>query len=532
MSAVVVTVPVISRHPFSEMRRVELEPRHLKRYPHFDSPLEMSEALELVNDPKAVEQHAFYPFIVVRKGYQPFRNPRSGKGRSKPRPKLKERLLRSAARRDAAIYAAYRALLAPLYDQHLEEAGIGDSVIAYRSIRRSDDDRRGKSNIHHANEVFRDVASRGNCVAVALDITSFFESIDHSKLKRLWSQVLGTDSLPGDHYKVFKNITRYSQVEHEELYLALGLTRTVVRKGKSFEIPLRRNGRKDKKRSLVGRERAGSVTVSQKKSVPLQLCTPDVFRKTVCGEALGATSLISTNQFEYGIPQGSPISDLLANISLFEFDKEMYALAARLGGIYRRYSDDMLFVIDGGLPEGESVRETVIASIKAHGSELKIKPSKTSVVAFVNEGTRQRATCSAADERQVDGLEYLGFRYDGSRVFFRQGTVSRLQRRINQRVRREAIVCARRYPQLSFTELEKRFRVSEVLTAVDRVPRKDRFGEQRKDTFYGYARRATQIFGDSWGRGLLEQAPCRRWVAEAKSQYFSTPANAECQCSP
>lgn len=178
-------------------------------------------------------------------------------------------------------------------------------------------------------------------------------------------------------------------------------------------------------------------------------------------------------------------------------------------------------------PEGESVRETVIASIKAHGSELKIKPSKTSVVAFVNEGTRQRATCSAADERQVDGLEYLGFRYDGSRVFFRQGTVSRLQRRINQRVRREAIVCARRYPQLSFTELEKRFRVSEVLTAVDRVPRKDRFGEQRKDTFYGYARRATQIFGDSWGRGLLEQAPCRRWVAEAKSQYFSTPANAE-----
>jgi len=522
----VVTVSVISRRPFIETGRVELEPRHLKRYPHFDSLLEISDALDLVNDPKAVQQHAFYPFIVVRKKHQPFRKPKDGKGvGSKPEPK--ERLLRSAARRDAAIYAAYRARLAPLYNQHLEKAGIGDSVIAYRSIPRSDDDRRGKSNIHHANEVFREVARRGDCVTVALDISSFFESIDHGRLKHLWAQILGTDSLPKDHNKVFKNITRYSQVEHEALYRALGLTRTIVRKGKSIEIPLRRSGKRYKKRSPAGSGQAGhAVTESQETVVPRQLCTPGVFREKVCGEAPGATSLLWTNRSGYGIPQGSPISDLLANISLFNFDQEMCALAAMHGGIYRRYSDDMLFVIDGGLPEGESVRDKVIARIQAHGPELRIKPSKTNVVAFTIEGARQRATCSDADERQVDGLEYLGFRYDGSRVFFRQSTISRLRRRIWQRVKREAIACARRYPQLSFAELEERFRTDEVLTAVGRVPRKDRFGEQRKDTFHGYARRATQIFGSPWGDSLLGQVPCHHWVVEARRRYFSTPENA------
>jgi len=350
----VVTVSVIGRHPFKG-GRVELEPRHLKRYPHFDSPLEMNEALELVNDPIAVEQHAFYPFIVVHKGHQPFRTPRGSKGLGKP--KRKERLLRSAARRDAAIYAAYRALLSPLYDRHLEEAGIGDSVIAYRSIPRSDGDARGKSNIHHADEVFRNVACRGNCVAVALDISSFFESIDHTRLKRLWSRVLSKDSLPADHYKVFRNITRYSQVEHEELYRALGLTRTIERKGKSYEIPLPRNGRKKSKHSSTESNQTGLMTADQEASVRPQLCTPDVFRKLVCGEAPGATSLIWTNKSGHGIPQGSPISDLLANISLFEFDKEMRTLAASRGGIYRRYSDDMLFVIDGSIPEGKSVRD-------------------------------------------------------------------------------------------------------------------------------------------------------------------------------
>jgi len=160
-----------------------------------------------------------------------------------------------------------------------------------------------------------------------------------------------------------------------------------------------------------------------------------------------------------------------------------------------------------------------------HGSKLKIKPSKTSVIAFRSEGARQRATCSDTDERQMDGLEYLGFRYDGSRVFFRQATISRLQRRIQQHVKREAISCARRYPGIPFSKLEERFRISEVLTEVDRVPRKERFGEKRKDTFYGYARRATRTFGSPWGDGLLGQVPCRRWVVEARRRYFLSPEN-------
>ena len=49
------------------------------------------------------------------------------------------------------------------------------------------------------------------------------------------------------------------------------------------------------------------------------------------------------NKFDgkrYGIPQGSPMSAILSNIYMLDFDKYCCELANNFGGIYRRYCDD------------------------------------------------------------------------------------------------------------------------------------------------------------------------------------------------
>jgi len=214
---------------------ITLELRHLKRYPHFDSDLALDEANELVNCPDAVVAHPFYPFIARDKVTTRYRAPGANQG--SPREK-KTRPLRRAARRDAAIFAAYRIMLAEKYEERLHEHDMHECVTAYRSIPVSND-ARGKSNIHHALEAFERLKQNDESVAVVLDIASFFDNIDHARLKTAWKRVLGEPSLPRDHFKVFKAITNYSWVDETKLLCRLGLTRTLTTPKGTFTVPRR-----------------------------------------------------------------------------------------------------------------------------------------------------------------------------------------------------------------------------------------------------------------------------------------------------
>jgi CRISPR-associated protein Cas1 len=76
-----------------------------------------------------------------------------------------------------------------------------------------------------------------------------------------------------------------------------------------------------------------------------------------------------------GLPQGSPISPLLANLFLDEFDEEL------LGRDYRlvRYADDFI-VLCRDLSEAERARDDARAALEALG--LRLHPDKTSVTSF------------------------------------------------------------------------------------------------------------------------------------------------------
>jgi hypothetical protein len=442
----------------------QLTSKDLKRYPHFDSQLSIQDATSLATNPESVAAHKFYPFMLYTNRWTRF----AKKGE---RGDVKKRPIRYASRGDAYIFAYYRYLLTQKYEAALSKNSLDESILAYRRILNADGT--GKCNIHFAREAFEKIRDLGNCCVVALDISSFFESLDHDLLKSVWCGLLNVQKLPEDHYKIFRTITRYAVVEKQAVYERLGYY-----------------GAKPKPKS-------GATTngyLVPYKRMPKQLCTGKDFRRKIAGGD-GSKSLISVNLKTYGIPQGSPISDLLANMYLLDFDRAVRKILVDLGGFYLRYSDDILLIAPGGEKEGKALADEIRGMITKFGSRLVIKEKKSSVFVFTNKGKAQDFKVVQGTQGK-NGVEYLGFRFDGRRIFIRDSTMSNLYRKVARSSRYAANSLLKRYPGRDYAFLESRFNYEKLVQNFGRV--KD-FGEVSDDyrnwTFWTYARRAAKIFG-------------------------------------
>jgi hypothetical protein len=442
----------------------QLTSKDLKRYPHFDSQLSIQDAIALATNPKAVIAHKFYPFILYTNRWTRF----AKKGEFGD---VKKRPIRYASRGDAYIFAYYRHLLTERYEAALAENSLEESVIAYRRILNPDGT--GKCNIHFAYEAFEKIRELGNCCVVALDISSFFESLDHNLLKSAWCDLLSVAKLPKDHYTIFKTITRYAFVEKQATYERLGYYGA-------------------KPQLTSGRITNGYLVPYNK--MPKQLCTGQEFRHKIAGGD-GSKNLISVNLKTYGIPQGSAISDLLANMYLLNFDRAVHKILADLGGSYFRYSDDIILIAPGGEKEGIALADEIRGMIRKFGPKLFIKEKKSSVFVFAKKGNRQDFKVVRGTQGK-NGIEYLGFRFDGRKIFIRDSTLSNLYRKVARSSRYAAISLVKRYPGRDHAFLESRFDYENLIQNFGRV--KD-FGELSDDyrnwTFWTYARRAAKIFG-------------------------------------
>jgi hypothetical protein len=442
----------------------QLTSKELKRYPHFDPQLSVQDAISLATNPKAVVTHKFYPFLLYTNRWTRFAK-RGEDGDVKKRP------IRYASRGDAYIFAYYRYLITQEYEAALSKNCLDNSVIAYRRIR--DTDGTGKCNIHFAREAFEKIKNLGDCCVVALDISSFFESLDHELLKAVWSDLLNAKKLPEDHYRIFRAVTRYAVVEKEAVYKRLGYY-----------------GLKTKSKS--GRVTEGYLVPYHK--MPKQLCTGRNFRRKIAGGD-GSKSLISVNLKTYGIPQGSPISDLLANMYLLNFDCAVRKILDDMGGFYLRYSDDILLIAPGGEKEGKILASEIRAMIGKYGAKLVIKEKKSSVFVFAKKGSAQVFKLVQGTQGK-NGIEYLGFRFDGKKIFIRDSTLSNLYRKVAGSSRYAAISLVKRYPGRSPAFLESHFDYEKLIQNFGRVKE---FGELSDDyrnwTFWTYARRAAKLFG-------------------------------------
>lgn len=444
--------------------KYELRDKDCKAYPHFDGRISKTKLQAIVDCPDAVATNKFYPFLVNEKARNSFKQRTTAAASKPPRP------IRYAARRDAAIFAAYRARLYKLYEQELEHLGITHCPIAYRKLQGPSGG--GKCNIDFAKDAFDNISSFDKCTVYALDITSYFEKINHAQLKKQWCRLLKMERLPQDHFAVYKAITSYSFVSKNEAYTALGYFEKIKTKSGFYY------------KSTLG-----------KRSMPTQLCTPQQFRAKIAGEHPAFQNIIQKNKENIGIPQGSPISDILANLNLIDFDTEMHAYVNDKQGHYYRYSDDILIILPDHAHDHKLVINDIQELLCKAGDKLEVKDTKTNVVKYTHIGLNHHKTETVMGPSTVSGIEYLGFRFDGKNVYLRSSTLSSLHRKISRSCKLFSRNLISRYPGKRLDWIEKNIDYRKVYERFGKVEQFDYCEDFKSWTFWTYAKRAAKTFG-------------------------------------
>jgi hypothetical protein len=175
----------------------------LKGYPHIGLPIERrhaDEIAEYVQDVEKIKSHAFKPFIYKEIKSRKYRRALDDEGNRLDKRNFggtKSREIYYSSHFDAQVYSYYAHKLSGLYEKRLAIDGISDCVTAYRSIPTVDNPEINKCSIHFAKEAFdliREFESDDFRVLV-IDIESFFDSLDHKKLKQKWSRLIDPNSV-------------------------------------------------------------------------------------------------------------------------------------------------------------------------------------------------------------------------------------------------------------------------------------------------------------------------------------------------
>ncbi|HEY4092684.1 MAG TPA: antiviral reverse transcriptase Drt2 [Luteibacter sp.] len=344
------------------------DPLRPRSYLHLDERTPREVLLKLVSNPATVAKWQFLPLLVASVLTKKVRRNATGL-----QVKEKSRPICYASHRDAGLYAYYSEKLTKRYEALLAARGLSDCVTAFRS---GD----GRCNIHFALDAFNWIEEHRPCTALAYDISSFFDALDHKLLKKKWSEVLGCTELPSDHYSLFRALTRQAKVEQVVLYALFGISRHAPK--------------------ASGRKR---------------ICSPEQFRKLVVD-----AGHLKLNVGTKGIPQGTPISATLSNIYMLDFDERVAAQMQAWGGFYRRYCDDVLCAV----PPHRAADAKVFIESLVKEIKLEVQEEKLEICAFGPTGTAIQKP-----------LQYLGLTFNGLKILLRSGGVGRFYSRLRKGVR-------------------------------------------------------------------------------------------------
>jgi len=387
-----------------------------KYFPHFDQPLEFDAAKRRVEDEAWVASRSYWPFLGFEDRKRRFRTINGERVAD-----TKSRPIKYCSHVDGYVFAYLANKLQAAYEEHIARKPFAVSVIGYR---------RGiGTNIDMARAAFAEVARRRRAAAICLDISSFFDNIDHRLLKENLARVLCADRLSPSWFSVYRAMTQYAWVDAEQLR-------------KRLEI--------------------------DPADPPRPLCPAADFRRKVRGDGGEFEGLIETNNRHYGIPQGSPISAVFSNVFMLGFDEAVHAYVSNIGGSYRRYSDDVMIIC------APRFRDRVVKFVRREigklGGQIKLSEDKTEISIFER---RQKACCC---DRPIT---YLGFTFDGRKVFLRGRTLSRYYRRMSYATRHAA-----------------RKARAEGGSSVFRRKLYREFTHLGTDNFYSYAKRSARVLND------------------------------------
>lgn len=362
--------------------RDQIKPdKKLRTYLHIDDPLDLNNEKffqKVVRALEDIKNHQFLPFIKREEIKIRFRKNKYGEAQRSP----KVRPIMYASHMDAHIYSYYNFLLLTEYEEYLKRQGISDSVTAYRKIRIKESNK-GKSNIHFAKEVFDYIQTQNECVVVTHDIEGFFDNISHRVLKEKLCKISNIKKLDDSFYKVFRSLTKYKYIHYS-----------------SFE------SKKFKKKIKENRYAIYKVL----------------------------DGFVSENRTNVGIPQGSPISGLLANIYLVDFDHQISTFFP--GVFYRRYSDDLVFVCKNE-QKGELLK---FIDEKIKEVLLKINSKKSFITYFKKNDENiicEKVTNGLDDEIGRGYVDYLGLEFNGPNTFLRKNTIQKLKYKQEKKTKKQ-----------------------------------------------------------------------------------------------
>lgn len=358
----------------SSSSQIDFKKYYIKGYLHFDKPVKIEHFYKYLKNPQKINNHAFLPFIYYPMNSTKFTKVEEKNGHYIKDKKKTKRDIYYAGHKDSMIYKYYGDLLNDAYNNYALEYEIDDIATAYRN------NRSGQSNIHFAKEIFQFIIQQENAYIFTMDFSKFFDRIDHKQLKRTIQKVLKVNSLPSDIYKVLKSVTQFSYIEQHDIDAYLNL-----KYGKKKMKIMKKH--KHMKRLMNSKE--------------FSLFKPQYIKK---------------HRKPYGIPQGSSMSAVCANIRLIEFDEVIKTYVKKMGGIYRRYSDDLIIVlpkIADKPSEWKSIKEDIQSLVKSY-KDLKIHPEKTETFIYqdgliISKGVNTRKP-----------LDYLGFIFNGESIKLRE----------------------------------------------------------------------------------------------------------------
>ena len=493
-----------------------------------------TELLSKIQDPDFVKRHAFCPLIhsvVKERKFKKHPDDSSKRGHShivngKPKHSAKNRPLHYATHIDALIFGYYASYLLYFYELELKKhKGLQECITAYRKIGLDEEEEdKGKSTINFANEAFLEIGKRATngCVVLMFDIESFFSRLNHDKLKKAWAKLLGDEArLEGDHFNVFKAATKFNYILRDDLRIA----KPIDGRRQGFD-----EGKLAKIRKTKGIEAFYSSIEEFRNAIKSKEIT--VYKKQFMKEGL-----------QVGIPQGLPISAVLANLYLLDFDLAVLnKIVDKMGDFYRRYSDDILIVCKE--EQAEYIRNFIETEIES--SKVSISISKTETYMFRNFQVSKTKSKIVSIQllanmcRIGKPLSYLGFEFYGEKTLIKSANLAKFYRRMISTVKRRtlrAIKISRLtssppvvykarliklYKKLNLNDKrEEEFKIKRLQRNPNGeysfktiVKRKDSDEAQRpkKANYISYVRRSSRLMSE---KGIIHQVIKRRQIFNA-----------------
>ena len=386
-------------------------------YPHFSNKTPMSvreKVKHYVSNPKNVAKHSFLPLIFKEIKQRRYKDSIFNEETRRSHKKIKDgkmvsntkiREILYATHIDAHVYSFYtQKVITPKYEEYLKlNPLLSNSITAYRQLE-TEDKLKYKNNVHFAKDVFDEIKKRENCVALVLDIENFFPTLNHKKLKLAWAKILGNKSLPKDHYSLFKATTKFSYVKLNDLKT----------KNNHFDEEELAKHRKNGKHTFFDN----------------------------IHELLESDIIIHKNQKKnddkelIGIPQGLPISALLANMYMLKFDEAIInELTLNHNVFYRRYSDDIVVLCNEN--QIDFVEKFISKEVKK--IDLTISEEKTEKTLFKIHKNKLQSFKIEKDKSLKENipLNYLGFEFYGYQTLIKSKNLAQFYREMKQTVKRK-----------------------------------------------------------------------------------------------